>query len=62
VSVVLNCLAHRDGLVPPNPRTTRPLPSRRLRIASESTTRPIRRSIALAAGFGGATAAVSLTS
>jgi 3-oxoacyl-[acyl-carrier-protein] synthase II len=60
VSVVLNVLAHQRGVVPPNVRTTDPLPARHLDIAGSTVRRPVTRSIALAAGFGGATAAVSL--
>ncbi|HVT90565.1 MAG TPA: beta-ketoacyl synthase N-terminal-like domain-containing protein [Tepidisphaeraceae bacterium] len=62
VSVVLNCLAHRDGLVPPNVRTTQPLATNRVELCEKSIRKPIRRSIALAAGFGGAMGAVSLIS
>jgi 3-oxoacyl-(acyl-carrier-protein) synthase len=62
VSVVLNCLAHREAIVPPNPRTTQPLPSRLLQIRPEPVRRRVTRSIAVAAGFGGATAVVALTS
>jgi 3-oxoacyl-[acyl-carrier-protein] synthase II len=60
VSVVLNLQAHRLDRVPPNVRTTRPLPSNAIQIHSTPQTRPIHRSLALAAGFGGATAAVTL--
>jgi 3-oxoacyl-(acyl-carrier-protein) synthase len=60
VSVVLNVLAHRRGQVPGNVRTTEPLPTGRVLIGRTAVGRPIRRSIALASGFGGATAAVSL--
>jgi 3-oxoacyl-(acyl-carrier-protein) synthase len=62
VSVVINCIAHDRGIVPPNVRTTSPLPTTNLLIDRHPIHRPIRRSIALAAGFGGAVAAVSLTS
>jgi 3-oxoacyl-(acyl-carrier-protein) synthase len=62
VSVVLNCLAHREGVVPPNPRTTQPLTSRLLHIRPEPVRRNVTRSIAVAAGFGGATAVLALTS
>jgi 3-oxoacyl-[acyl-carrier-protein] synthase II len=62
VAVVLNVLAHQRSTVPPNVRTTRPLASNRVRIARESGRRTVRRSLALAAGFGGSTAAVSLAS
>lgn len=62
VSVVINCQAHATGTVPPNVRTGDPLPARRVTISRELTRRPVRRSIAVAAGFGGATAVVSLCS
>jgi 3-oxoacyl-[acyl-carrier-protein] synthase II len=62
VSVVLNCQAHAKGVVPPNVQTRDPLPTRRVRLSSERTDRDVKRSVALAAGFGGAVAAVSLVS
>ena len=62
VSVVLSTLMHRHGTVPPNVRTPDPIPSRRSIIASDITRRRMTRSVALAAGFGGATAAVTLAS
>lgn len=60
VSVVLNCWAAASGVVPGNVRTSEPLPSRKLRIAPTPAPMHIGRSLAIAAGFGGATAAVSL--
>ena len=62
VSVVLNVLMHRHGVVPPNVGVRRPIELRRATVHRGPVHRPIRRSVALAAGFGGATAAVSLTS
>ena len=62
VAVVLNALAHRHGIVPPNVRTARPLPARAVHIDREPRQRSIRRSIAIASGFGGASAALSLRS
>jgi 3-oxoacyl-[acyl-carrier-protein] synthase II len=64
LSVVLNCTCHTTGTVPPNVHTTDPLPAGRVSIASAGsvTRRPIRRSLAIAAGFGGPTAVVSLAS
>jgi 3-oxoacyl-[acyl-carrier-protein] synthase II len=59
VSAVLNCLSHSHGLVPPNVRSTQPLPTTNLRISAEAIRHPINRSLALAAGFGGPLAAVS---
>lgn len=60
VSIALNVLAHQHGTIPPNVRTTRPLPCRVATISPFAHRRPVHRSLALAAGFGGATAAVSL--
>lgn len=60
VSVVINVICHRSGIIPPNVRTTDPLPVQRLAIRAASSRRQINRSLAIAAGFGGAIAAVSL--
>jgi 3-oxoacyl-[acyl-carrier-protein] synthase II len=60
VSVVLNVKSHQTGVVPPNVRTTEPLPCETLEISQHMVRRPIRRSLAVAAGFGGGIAAVSL--
>jgi 3-oxoacyl-[acyl-carrier-protein] synthase II len=62
VSVVVNCLCHSHGRVPGNVRSTQPLATEGLRFCSSATQRPIRRSIAIAAGFGGPLAVVSLAS
>jgi 3-oxoacyl-[acyl-carrier-protein] synthase II len=62
VSVVLNCIAHARGLVPPNVRTTQALRADHVRISRDAVRREVRRSIAIAAGFGGPTALVGLTS
>lgn len=61
VSIVLSCMAHRHGIVPPNIQTQIPLKTP-LPINQKMIEKPIRRSVALAAGFGGAMAAVSLVS
>lgn len=61
-SVVINCLMHRSGIVPPNVRTKKPIGSNRVRIRPEAHRRTVRRSLVLAAGFGGPTAAVVLKS
>jgi len=60
VAVVLNVLAHQHGIVPPNVQTHHPLPATRVTISQEAIHRQINRSIVLAAGFGGSSAAVSL--
>jgi 3-oxoacyl-(acyl-carrier-protein) synthase len=60
VSVVLNVMAHRTSDIPPNVRTTDSLKTRQLAIPPEASRRRVERSLAVAAGFGGAIAAVSL--
>lgn len=60
VSVVINVICHRAGIVPPNVRTSDPLPTRRLAIGRTSSRREINRSLAIAAGFGGGIAAITL--
>ncbi len=62
VSIVLNCFAHQTGAIPPNMHTRDPLPTCRVQINRQGARLDIRRSIALATGFGGPTAVVSLTS
>lgn len=62
ISVVLNCMMHRDGIVPGNINTHQPLTSKQTTIDRAVVRQPIRRSIAMAAGFGGAAAAISLVS
>jgi 3-oxoacyl-[acyl-carrier-protein] synthase II len=62
VAVVLNCLMHRQGIVPPNVNLQHPLPAQHIDLRSASVTRPISRSLALAAGFGGPIAVVSIAS
>lgn len=60
VSIVINVMAHRAGIVPPNVRTNTAIAHDGLRIDSSKTQRRVRKSIAVAAGFGGHIAAVSL--
>lgn len=62
ISVVLNFMSHRTGLVLPNVRTSNPLPARRVAIPRGISRRSVERSVAVAAGFGGAMAVVSLHS
>jgi 3-oxoacyl-[acyl-carrier-protein] synthase II len=62
ISVVLNCIAHERGVIPPNARTERPLDTHHVTIARHAVARDVRRSIAIAAGFGGPTAVVGLSS
>ena len=60
VAVALNCLSHRDGVVAPNVHTRDPLPAGTLTIRADLHHRRVSRSLAIAAGFGGAVAAVAL--
>jgi 3-oxoacyl-(acyl-carrier-protein) synthase len=60
LAVVLNVMAHRQGIIPPNIRTTRPLAATKVTISPIAVHRPVNRSLVLAAGFGGSMAAVSL--
>ncbi len=62
VAIVLNCLSHRHGIIPGNVQTRNPLVSRSVTIGRESERRSVRKSIAMAAGFGGPTAVIGLTS
>jgi 3-oxoacyl-[acyl-carrier-protein] synthase II len=61
IGVVLDVLMHRQQIVLPNPHTTSPLASAHLTIPIKPLPRSIRRSIALAAGFGGAIAGVAIS-
>ena len=60
VSVVINAMAHRTGVVPPNVQTAEPIAHRRVSFLTGGGTMPIDRSIAMAQGFGGAMAVVAL--
>ena len=62
VSIALNCQAHGTATIPPNARTTQPLPAGGVAIPRTTTRRPVTRSLVIAAGFGGPTAVVSLGS
>jgi len=61
ISVVINCLIHRHGIVPGNVRTPAPLPIRGARIDANPVAGNFRRSIVTASGFGGTIAAVALS-
>jgi 3-oxoacyl-[acyl-carrier-protein] synthase II len=61
VSIVLNCLIHKNGIIPPNVNTKDPLPTR-LQISPGLLRQTVRRSLAIASGFGGALAAITLES
>ncbi len=62
ISIVLNCRAHQTSQLPGNVRTTEPLPMDRMQIHREPVAAPIRRSLAIATGFGGPAAVVGLES
>jgi 3-oxoacyl-[acyl-carrier-protein] synthase II len=62
VSIVLNCQSHRCGIIPPNVRTKHPIAAGRAIICPDAVSRRVRRSVAIAAGFGGAMAGVALAS
>lgn len=62
ISVVLNTESHRRGIIPPNTQTQTPMPTRSIRICRQATNASIRRSIAIATGFGGPTAVISCVS
>jgi 3-oxoacyl-[acyl-carrier-protein] synthase II len=62
VSIVLNVLSHRHRIIPPNVRTSEPLPAQNVRISHEPARGKISRSLAVAMGFGGPIAAVSMES
>jgi 3-oxoacyl-[acyl-carrier-protein] synthase II len=61
-AVALSCQVHRFGVVPPNVQTANPLPTRSGRIERGPVRRQVGRSLAIAAGFGGAAAVVALRS
>ena len=60
VAIVLNCLMHTHGVIPPNVQTTTPLPTKRVILSQKMISRPIHRSLIAASGFGGPTAVVSI--
>jgi 3-oxoacyl-[acyl-carrier-protein] synthase II len=62
VSIVLNVESHRRGIVPPNVQARHPMYTRNVALSREAATARIKRSIAIATGFGGPTAVVSLVS
>jgi 3-oxoacyl-[acyl-carrier-protein] synthase II len=62
VSIAINCLCRTRGIIPPNVQTRDPLPTTNVDILAELRHRAVRRSVALASGFGGTVAAVTLNS
>ncbi len=59
VAAVLNCQSHRRGMIPPNVQTRAPLHTS-LSLPREATVRPIHKSLAIAAGFGGSIGVVEM--
>jgi 3-oxoacyl-[acyl-carrier-protein] synthase II len=62
VSAALNCMMHAKRVIPPNVQTKKPLATRGVRITIDAKAQATRRSICVAAGFGGPTAVISLVS
>lgn len=62
ISIVLNDRMHREGVVLPNVQTRTPIASAHVAISRDPVHRPIRCSVVLAGGFGGAAAALALAS
>lgn len=62
VAVTLNCLAHRFGVIPGNANLLDPLSAQHVHLPRQQVRTSVRRSVALAAGFGGPLAAVCLRS
>jgi 3-oxoacyl-[acyl-carrier-protein] synthase II len=62
VSVALSCMMHAKRMVLPNVQTRKPIATRRVRIDPDAKAQATRRSICVAAGFGGPTAVISLVS
>jgi 3-oxoacyl-[acyl-carrier-protein] synthase II len=62
VSTALSCLMHRQQLVLPNVRTSKPLATRGVQIVSSAKRQASARSLVTAAGFGGPIAVISLVS
>jgi 3-oxoacyl-(acyl-carrier-protein) synthase len=62
VAIVLNTMIHQQAMVPANPRTTDPLQTEHSLVLSTPWSGPVRRSITLASGFGGALGGIRLES
>ena len=61
ISIALNSMMHHHNMVPGNVRTTHPIHRNELALCQSPLQREIKRSLAVASGFGGALGAVSLT-
>jgi hypothetical protein len=55
-------MMHAKRVIPPNVQTRKPIATKRVSIASGAKVQATRRSICVAAGFGGPTAVISLVS
>jgi 3-oxoacyl-[acyl-carrier-protein] synthase II len=62
ISVVLNVESHRRGIILPNVQTRNPIERRRGLLGREPAKTDVRRSIAIASGFGGPIAVISCVS
>jgi 3-oxoacyl-[acyl-carrier-protein] synthase II len=62
ISIALNCLSHRHGIIPPNILSREAIPTQAVEINPRLTLRPVRTSLCIAAGFGGSMAALSIMS
>jgi 3-oxoacyl-[acyl-carrier-protein] synthase II len=62
ISILINWLCHQRSIIPPNPNTTRPMTTKGVCLSNQVQRQAVRRSIALATGFGGSCAAASLVS
>jgi 3-oxoacyl-[acyl-carrier-protein] synthase II len=61
VAIVLNCLCHAESRIPPNLQSKRPMAMDSVEFSQTVSVRSIKRSVAIASGFGGPIAVVSLT-
>lgn len=62
VSIVLNCISHQSGIIPPNIQTRKPLLTGNTVLSLPTVKKPIGRSVTTAAGFGGAIGVAGLAS
>jgi len=60
LAVVINVLAHRTGIIPPNSLTQNAMPHTRVVIENTMSRRAVDSSVVIGAGFGGAMACVRL--
>ena len=62
VSVALNCMMHAEHVIPPNVQTRQAIGTRRVQINPYAKSQATRRSLCVAAGFGGPTTVISMIS